>query len=281
MEQNHKVFHALRIEVGKMYKQLSSNGKIEDIHQSTVGELWKQVFDNVDTLPNSIDNTMQTHKIVQMSDYMKYHTPENYDWNAMSNVFPKEEKKQVVEAQRYTEQLPQIQKMIKQDNESSASSPTTHKQSVSYNFYRTGEYNSYTGLYLSDIFTSDNFRALSKRPKAQLVLLNMIDCCNRLYVKNQNGFIFTYSQCCVDICEKEFRESLDHIIEKGWFTRELLQNKYLYFPSQDWKNVRLADIEIEAIQSRDTTKESKIERDTKRIDEYRATDNQIRFEDCF
>ncbi len=133
------------------------------------------------------------------------------------------------------------------------------ENSVSYRFYRTGEYGSYTPLFLGDLLASEQFKIMGC--KRQLVLLDMIDTCNRLYAtirSETEGFTFTYSQCRVEMSEAWFRKCTEELVQRGWFQVVESKPMFRYFPCEAWKTKPLTGPETQELIDRDKGKAERI-----------------------
>jgi len=147
---------------------------------------------------------------------------------------------------------------------------SVHK-TLSYQYY-SGTSESFCPMFFFDIINSPQFQAMSVHPKYQLILLDMIVRANFLSgtLKDQsvetNGFIYTWSDCNIEIAESTFQEALKDIVNRGWFKvigfRKLIDGRYVkkYIPSIKWKTINISDEEVSRIQKYKLDKLNRIER---------------------
>jgi hypothetical protein len=140
--------------------------------------------------------------------------------------------------------------------------------SVSYRFYRTGEFPSYIPLFLGDLLASEQFRIMERT--AQLVLVHMIYMCNMLMAtvrKETEGFTYTYSHCPLDLAEQSFRDCMDDLVERGWFRRIKPKGSkaFLYFPCTEWQTKPLMAEEIQELIEKERKKSGRVSKKTNRM----------------
>ncbi len=133
------------------------------------------------------------------------------------------------------------------------------KQTVSHRYF-SGNIGSFSPLYMADILSSPQFKAMGEHAKHQLILLDMIDLCNYLAGSRKgssvetNGFRYTWADCRVEASEDTHQKAVKEIVARGWFKVvgkvKLDDGRMvkLYVPSTDWKKRVLSQADIDRIQ---------------------------------